>query len=70
MTENKPKGSDLAKVDAHIITQEEYDEIPELTEEDFARGVFKIGDRVVGIDGVSRGRHERDRPSKRPSRTL
>ena len=40
-------GSDFAKADAHVITQEEYDEIPELTEEDFKRGVLKIGDRVV-----------------------
>ena len=31
-------GSDLEKVDAHVITAEEYKEIPELTDEDFARG--------------------------------
>jgi len=31
-------GSDLAKVDAHIIQPEEYDDIPEVTEEMFARG--------------------------------
>jgi uncharacterized protein (DUF4415 family) len=27
---DRPIGSDLAKVDAHIITREEYEEIPEL----------------------------------------
>ncbi len=40
----------MAKVDAHVITKEEYDEIPELTMEDFDRGVLKIGDRVVDAD--------------------
>lgn len=40
-------GSDLARVDAHTITSDEYDEIPELTDADMARGVWKIGDRVV-----------------------
>ena len=35
-------GSDLAKVDAHVITQEEYDEIPELTDEFFDRGTWSI----------------------------
>jgi len=31
------------KFDAHVITPEEYEEIPELTEKDFARGVLHIG---------------------------
>jgi len=44
MTERKRSiGSDLAKADAHVITAEEYAEIPELTEEDFARAVPHIG---------------------------
>jgi hypothetical protein len=30
-------GSDLAKVDAHVITPEEYNEVPELTKEWFAK---------------------------------
>ncbi len=34
-------GSDLAKVDAHIISQEEYDELPELTDEMFERASYK-----------------------------
>jgi hypothetical protein len=36
-----PIRSDLSRVDAHVIQSEEYDEIPEITEEDFARGVIK-----------------------------
>jgi uncharacterized protein (DUF4415 family) len=55
MTESKPftassyerLGSDLAKIDAHVITPEEYEEIPELTEEDFARGQFHVGGKPV-----------------------
>jgi uncharacterized protein (DUF4415 family) len=34
-------------VDAHVITPEEYEEIPELTEEMFARGVFKRAGRPI-----------------------
>jgi uncharacterized protein (DUF4415 family) len=30
---DRPIGSDLAKVDAHIITREEYEEIPEIDED-------------------------------------
>ncbi|MCJ2134781.1 BrnA antitoxin family protein [Methylobacterium sp. J-026] len=39
--------SDLAKVDAHAITPEEYDEIPELTDAMLARADFHVGDRFV-----------------------
>jgi len=38
---------DWAKIDAHVITAKEYEEIPELTDDDFARGTAMIGDRVV-----------------------
>jgi uncharacterized protein (DUF4415 family) len=41
-------GRDLAKVDAHRITAKEYEEIPELTEADFARGVVHKAGRPVG----------------------
>lgn len=44
--------SDLAKVDAHEITQEEYDEIPELTDAMIARSDFYVGGHFVGR-GVS-----------------
>ena len=51
MTERKRStGSDLAKVDAHIITPEEYEEIPELTEEWFAKAKPHIGGRPVNED--------------------
>ncbi len=43
----KSIGSDLAKVDAHVITQEEYDEIPELTDEWFDNAEFSIGGKVI-----------------------
>lgn len=49
--------TDLAKVDAHEITQEEYDEIPELTDEMIARSEFYIGDRFIrrGPPGAPQG---------------
>ncbi|MCT0213301.1 MULTISPECIES: hypothetical protein [unclassified Synechococcus] len=34
--------SDLQRVDAHVIQPEEYEEIPEITEEDFAEAVIKL----------------------------
>jgi uncharacterized protein (DUF4415 family) len=50
MTANKrasPRslGSDLARVDAHAIQPEEYDELPELTDEMLARGKVNKGGR-------------------------
>jgi hypothetical protein len=33
--------SDLERVDAHIIQSEEYEEIPEITEEDLIHAVIK-----------------------------
>jgi len=44
-------GSDLAKADAHTVTPEEYDEIPELTEEWFEGAELHVG----GVK-VQRGR--------------
>lgn len=43
-------GSDLAKVDAHVITPDEYEELPELTDEMFARGVVKRAGRPVSVN--------------------
>ena len=41
MTEKKrATGTDWKRVDAHVIQPHEYEEIPELTDEDFARGVL------------------------------
>lgn len=42
--------SNLARVDAHVIRPEEYEDIPELTDEMFARAVFKKGGRPVSPD--------------------
>ena len=38
-------GSDLAKVDAHVITPEEYDELPEIDDAFIARARRKPGPR-------------------------
>jgi len=44
MTESKRAlGSDLEKVDSHVIQPEEYDEIPELTAEWFVQAQPHIG---------------------------
>ncbi|HYE36770.1 BrnA antitoxin family protein [Methylocaldum sp.] len=40
-------GSDLEKIDAHIITSEEYEEIPELTDEFFERADEHRGGKLV-----------------------
>jgi uncharacterized protein (DUF4415 family) len=48
MTEKKrATGSNWAKVDAYVLGPKDYEEIPELTEEDFARGVWHIGGKPV-----------------------
>ncbi|NNM74513.1 BrnA antitoxin family protein [Enterovirga aerilata] len=51
--------SDLAKVDAYVLTQADYDEIPELTDEWFEAADFKIGDKLI-----RRGRPKSDKPKK------
>ena len=48
MNENKLNlGSDMARVDAHEISDQEYDELPELTHADIERGVWKIAGKEV-----------------------
>jgi len=37
----------MKKVDAYVLKKRDYDEVPELTNEDFARGVWHIGGRPV-----------------------
>ncbi|MBF0283027.1 MAG: BrnA antitoxin family protein [Magnetococcales bacterium] len=44
---NRALGSDLAKIDAHVITPEEYEEIPELTDEFFEEADEYIGDKLI-----------------------
>ena len=55
MTESKrvsrrSLGSDLSKVAAHVIQPEEYDELPELTDEMLARGVINKGGRPRSLN--------------------
>jgi uncharacterized protein (DUF4415 family) len=40
-------GSDLKKVDRHVIQPHEYDEVPELTEEMIERGDLYQGGRLI-----------------------
>ena len=54
-------GSDLKKIDEYVLKPEDYEEIPELTDEDFARGRWHIG----GVP-VKRGRPK----SKSPKRAV
>ena len=50
--------SDLKKIDTYVLTKKDYDEIPELTDEDFARGVWHKG-------GVPLPHGPRGRPKSR-----
>jgi uncharacterized protein (DUF4415 family) len=55
MTESKRAsrrslGSDLAKVAAHVIQPEEYEELPELTDEMLAHGVVNKGGRPRAVN--------------------
>jgi uncharacterized protein (DUF4415 family) len=61
-------GSDLKKVDAYILGKEDYDEIPELTDEDFKRGLWHKG-RVLMPHGP-RGRPKLDDPKQSVSLRL
>ena len=62
MNESKKRiGSDLAKVDAHVIQPHEYEEAPEWTAEDFERADLYHGDKLI-----RRGRP----PSERPKITM
>jgi uncharacterized protein (DUF4415 family) len=50
-------GSDLRKVDAHVVAPHEYEEAPELTDEQLAKAVLSIG-------GKRRGRPLSERPKR------
>src|SRR4029077_15025647 len=57
--------TDGAKVDAYVLGPKDYEEIPEQTDEDFARGVLHIG----GVP-VPRGRPKTARPKQTVSLPL
>ncbi len=60
MNENKRlMGSDLRKVDRHVITQEEYNEAPELTAEQLQRADVYIGEKLI-----RRGRPPKENPKE------
>ncbi|EPY00167.1 hypothetical protein [Magnetospirillum fulvum] len=52
----RPTGSDLAKVDAHVIQPEEYEEIPEWTDEMFEQADLYEGGKLI----------QRGKPKKKP----
>jgi len=44
---NRPTYTDLAKFDAHVIAPEEYEDLPEWTDEMFAEGNEYIGGKLI-----------------------
>jgi uncharacterized protein (DUF4415 family) len=52
-------GTDWKRFDAYVLGPKDYEEIPELTDEDFARGVLHIG----GVP-VKRGRPKLPTPKQ------
>ena len=60
MQENKRViHTDLAKLDSHEVQPEEYEDIPELTDEFFDRAEIRYGDKVI-----RRGRPPLDLPKR------
>ena len=60
MPENKRAiHTDLARLDAHEVQPEEYEDIPELTDEFFDRAEIRHGDKII-----RRGRPPLDLPKK------
>ncbi len=60
-------GSDLKKVDATVLRKEDYDEIPELTEKDFKRGLWHKGGVLMphGPRGRPKSKHPKQPVSLR-----
>ena len=60
MPENKRAiATDLARLDAHEIQPEEYEDIPEMPDDFFDRAEVRIGDKLI-----RRGRPPLDSPKK------
>jgi uncharacterized protein (DUF4415 family) len=51
--------TDLARLDAHVIQPEEFEDIPELTDEWFAKATFHIGGKPI-----PRGRPKSENPKE------
>ena len=62
-------GSDLAKVDAYENTAADYDEVPELTDEDFALGTWQLGSKPVSPSEGQTAMAAKIRPRGRPALT-
>jgi hypothetical protein len=45
----RSSGSDLKRVDAHVIQRREYDELPKLTEDMLARGKVNKGRQAPNV---------------------
>lgn len=58
---DRPIGTDLVALDAHEITSEEYEELPEITDEMIERADFHIGGKLIKR---GRGRPKIDRPKR------
>ena len=62
MSAKKPRSrTDWSRVDAHVITSEEYREMPEWTEDQSDRAEFTIGNKII-----RRARGTLTRPPGRP----
>ena len=59
--------SDLAKIDAHLIQPEEYEELPELTDEMIERADFYVGGELIRR---GRGRPKLDAPKQQVTMRL
>lgn len=53
--------TDFVKMDAHVIQPEEYEELPEITDEMLDRADFYIGDKLIRR---GRGRPKLDNPKQ------
>jgi uncharacterized protein (DUF4415 family) len=68
MTERRRAiGSDLKAVDTYQLRKRDYDEIPELTDEDFARGIWRKGGKPMphGPRGRPKAKHPKQPVSLR-----
>lgn len=71
MSENKRDlGSNLEKLDAHVISSEEYEDIPELTDEWFETAAPMIDGQPVSRETWRAAANRRGRPKARHRKVL